>query len=135
MKKTAIGISFIVLMLCTSTVLAQMGGGMKEGQKSGMGHGQMMEQGGMMEHDQMMGNMTTMTNQMSEMMGKISGMMKDMPKDNMKTMSGVMKDLSQQMMKMSTAIAGGKISGKEMKNMQDRMMEIQKRMSGMEMHR
>ena len=81
------------------------------------------------------GNMMTMSNQMSEMMGKMSGMMKDMPKGNMKTMSGVMKDLSQQMMKMSTAIAGGKISGKEMKNMQDRMMEIQKRMSGMEMHR
>ena len=57
----------------------------------------------------------TMSNQMSEMMGKMSGMMKDMPKGNMKTMSGVMKDLSQQMMKMSTAMGGGKISGKEMK--------------------
>jgi exopolyphosphatase/pppGpp-phosphohydrolase len=69
------------------------------------------------------------------MMGKMSGMMKDMPKGNMKTMSGVMKDLSQQMMKMSTALDGGKISGKEMKKMQDRMMEIEKRMSGMEMHK
>jgi exopolyphosphatase/pppGpp-phosphohydrolase len=81
------------------------------------------------------GNMMTMSNQMSEMMGKMSGMMKDMPKGNMKTMSGVMKDLSQQMMKMSTALDGGKISGKEMKKMQDRMMEIEKRMSGMEMHK
>jgi hypothetical protein len=135
MKKTAIGISLIVLILSTSPVLAQMGGGMNEGQKSGMGHGQMMEQGGMMEHGKMMGDMMTMSNQMSEMMGKMSGMMKDMPKGNMKTMSGVMKDLSQQMMKMSTAFGGGKISGKEMKKMQDRMMEIQKRISGMEMHK
>ena len=74
----------------------------------------------------------TMSNQMSEMMGKMSGMMKDMPKGNIKTVFGVMKDLSQQMMKMSTAMGGGKKSTNEMKTMQDRMREIQKRMSEME---
>lgn len=135
MKKTAFGISFMVFLLCSSFAFAQMGGGMKEGQKSGMHHDQKMEQGGMMEHGQMMGDMMSMSNQMSEMMGKISGMMKDMPKDNMKMMSSVMKDLSHQMMKMSTAMDAGKVSAKEMKRMRDKMMEIQKRMSAMEMHK
>jgi hypothetical protein len=135
MKKIVIGISFIAFLVCGSFAFAQMGGGMKEGQKSGAHHAQMMEQGGMMEHGQMMGDMMDMSNQMSEMMGKMSGMMKDMPKGNRKMMSGVLKDISHQMMDMSTVMGSGKVSAKKMKKMHDRMMEIQKRMSGMDMHK
>ena len=39
---------------------------------------------GMMERGQMMGGMMEMSNQMSTTMGKMSGMMKDMPAGNMK---------------------------------------------------
>jgi hypothetical protein len=53
----------------------------------------------------------------------------------MKMMSGVMTDMSHQMMAMSMAMGTGRVSGKEMKKMQDRMMEIQKRMSGMDIHK
>jgi hypothetical protein len=84
---------------------------------------------------QMGGGMRGMSNQMSEMMGKISGMMKDMPASNMKMMCGVMNDMSHQMMEMSMAMGSGKVSEEAMKKMQGRMMEIQKRISGMEMHK
>ncbi len=88
MKKILIGINVIAFLLSSSFVFAQMGGDMKEGQKSGMSHGQMME------HGQMMSNMMGISNQMSEMMGKMSGMMKDIPEGNMKMMSDVMEDMS-----------------------------------------
>ncbi len=135
MKKPSVGIGFVAFLLCSAFAFAQMGGGMKEGQKSGMGHSQMMEQDGMMEHGQMMGGMMDMSNQMSEMMGKVSAMMKDMPQGNMNMMSGVMKDMSNQMMAMSTAMGSGKVSAKEMKKMRDGMMGIQKNLSRMEMHK
>jgi hypothetical protein len=46
-----------------------------------------------------------------------------------------MNDMSHQMQDMSMAMASGKVSANKMKRMQDRMMEIQKEMSGMEMHK
>jgi hypothetical protein len=129
MKKTITGIGSLVLLLSGSLVFAQMGGSMMEGQNKGMHHEQMME------HGQMMGGMMGMSNQMYAMMGKMSGMMKDMPPEKTKRMSGVMKDMSHQMLEMSTAMDSGKVSAEEMKKMQDRMMEIQKEMAGMEMHK
>jgi hypothetical protein len=68
-------------------------------------------------------------------MGKMSGIMKDMPAGNMKKMSGVMKDMSHQMMEMSKAMGKGKVSAKDMQKMQNRMAEIQKKMSEVEMHK
>jgi hypothetical protein len=76
-----------------------------------------------------------MSNRMSATMGKMSGMMKDMPAGNIKRMAGVMNDMSHQMLEMSVAMSSGKVSAKDMKKMQDRMMEIEKEMSGMEMHK
>jgi len=46
-----------------------------------------------------------------------------------------MKDMSHQMMEMSEVIGSGRVSVKDMKQMHQRMMEIQKRMSEMEMRR
>jgi hypothetical protein len=65
----------------------------------------------------------------------MSGTMKDMPAVKMKSMSGVMNDMSHQMREMSMAIGNGRVSAREMKQMEDRMMEIKKEMSGMEMHK
>lgn len=128
-KKTITGIGLLVLLLSGSFVLAQMGGGMMEGQNKSMHHEQMME------HGQMMSGMMGMSNQMSAMMSQMSGMMKEMPAGQMKMMSGVMNEMSHQMQDMSMAMASGKVSANKMKRMQDRMMEIQKEMSGMEMHK
>ena len=122
MKKTITGTGSLVLLLSGSLVFAQMGGSMMEGQNKGMHHEQMME------HGQMMGGMMGMSNQMYAMMG-------NMPPEKTKRMSGVMKDMSHQMLEMSTAMDSGKVSAEEMKKMQDRMMEIQKEMAGMEMHK
>jgi len=129
MKKTITGIGLLVLLLSGPFVFAQMDGSMMEGQNKSMHHEQMME------HGQMMGGMMDMSNQMSAMMGQMSGMMKEMPAGQMKMMSGVMNDMSHQMLDMSMAMAGGKVSAKEMKRMQYRMMEIRKEISGMEMHK
>lgn len=83
----------------------------------------------------MMSGMMGMSNQMAETMGKMSGMMKDMPAGNMKEMSSAMNEMSHQMQEMSLAMGTGKVTTKEMKKMQDRMTEIQREMSGMEMHK
>ena len=141
MKKLMIGIGLIVLLLGNSFVFAQMSGGRMEGQKGDTQHDQMMEHGertehgGMMERGQMMRDMIGMSNQMSETMGRMSGMMKHMRPGNINMMSDVMKDVSHQMMEMSEVIGSGRVSTKDMKQMQHRMMEIQKRMSEMEMHK
>ena len=70
MKRVSIMV-VIAFLLASGTAIAQMGG-MMEGQKGGMEHDKMMNKGGMMEHGKMMGDMQGMSNQMSEMMGKMS---------------------------------------------------------------
>jgi hypothetical protein len=135
MKKTVSAIGVFVLLLGGSLAFAQMSGGMMKDQSGTMHHDKMGEHRGMMEHGQMMSGMMGISNQMSGTMGKMSGMMKDMPADKMKKMSGVMNDMSHQMQEMSMAMGNGKLTAKEMKKMQDRMTEIQREMSGMEMHK
>jgi hypothetical protein len=99
MKKTVSAIGVFVLLLGGSLAFAQMSGGMQKDQSGTMHHDKMGEHHDMMEHDQMMGGMMGMSNQMSATMGS------------------------------------GKSTAAEMKKMQDRMTEIQKEMSGMEMHK
>ena len=135
MKKLMIGISLIALLLGNSFVFAQMSGGRMEGQKGDTQRDQMMERGGMMERGQMTSDMIGMSNQISETMGRMSGLMKHMRPGNINMMSDVMKDMSHQMMEMSEVIGSGRVSVKDMKQMHQRMMEIQKRMSEMEMRR
>jgi hypothetical protein len=67
------------------------------------------------------------------MMGRLSGMMKDMPHDRMMKASELMKDMSHNMMEMSKMMGSGKASYKEMKMLQGKMMKMQKRLSEMEM--
>ncbi len=135
MKKTVSAIGVVVLLLGGSLAFAQMSGGMMKDQSGTMHHDKMGEYHGMMEHGQMMSGMMGMSNQMTETMGKMSGMMKDMSPGNMKKMSGAMNDMSHQMLDMSMMMGSGKCTAAEMKKMQDRMTEIQREISGMEMHK
>jgi hypothetical protein len=135
MKKTVYGIGVFVLLLGGPLAFAQMSGGMMKDQSGTMHHDKMGEHHGMMEHGQMMSGMMGMSNQMTEMMGKMSGMMKDMPAENMKKMSGAMNEMSHQMLDMSTMMGSGKCTAAEMKRMEERMTKIQGEMSGMEMHK
>jgi hypothetical protein len=134
--RKAFTISFVMAFILSATYgFAQMGNGMMEGQQGGMmEHGQqMMQHQGMMEHGQMMGDMMGVTHQMSDMMGRLSGMMKDMPHDRMMKASELMKDMSHNMMDMSRMMGSGKASYKEMKMLQGKMMKMQRRLSEMEM--
>jgi len=135
MKKTVSAIGVFVLLLGGSLAFAQISGGMMKDQSGTMNHDKMGEHHGMMEHGQMMSGMMGMSNQMTEMMGKMSGMMKDMPAGNMKKMSGAMNEMSHQMLDMSTMMGSGKCTAAEMKRMQERMTKIQGDMSGKEMHK
>jgi hypothetical protein len=102
-------ISIAILALSVTYGFAQTGNGMMEGRQGGMmEHGQMMQDEGMMEHGQMMDDMMGMTGRMSDMMGKLSGMMKDMPQDRMMKASELMRDMSHQMMEMSKMMKRGK---------------------------
>ncbi len=134
MKKTFAISLILVLSVFVTYGFAQTGNGMMEGQQDGMmEHGRMMQHKGMMEHGQMTDDMMGMTNRMSDMMGKLSGMMKDMPQDRMMKASELMKDMSHNMMEMSKIMERGKASYKEMKRLQGRIMKLQKRFSEMEM--
>ena len=48
-------------------------------------------------------------------------------------MSGMMKAMSKQMMDMSYSLEKGVVSTKDMKSMRDKMMQMQKKMSEIEM--
>jgi hypothetical protein len=132
-KTFAVSLIFVFALSVTYS-FAQMGDGMMEGEQGGMmEHGRMMQHKGMMGHRQMMGDMMGMTNQMSDMMGRLSGMMKDMPPDRTMRASELMEDMSHQMMEMSGMMKRGRASYKEMKMLQGGMMKLQKRFSMMEM--
>jgi hypothetical protein len=135
MKRTVSAIGVYVLLLGGSLAFAQMNGGMMKDQSGTMHHDKMGEHHGMMEHGQMMSGMMGMSNQMAEMMGKMSGTMKDMPAGRMKMMSSAMNDMSHQLQEMSMAMGSGKCTAAEMQRMQERMTKIQGEMSGTEMHK
>jgi hypothetical protein len=118
----------LILGLFTSLSYAQMGGQKGETGKGMMGG----QQGQMMSQGQMTNNMMGMTSKMSDMLGKLSGMMKDMPATNMKQMADIMRGMSQQMMDMSKTMGIGAASEKDMKHLQDGMMQMQKKVSELE---
>jgi hypothetical protein len=135
MKKTVSAIGVLVLLLSGSLAFAQMSCGMMKDQSGTTQHDKIGEHHGMMEHGEMMRSMMGMSNQMAEMMGKMSGIMKEMPAGNMKKMSGAMNEMSHQMLDMSMMMGSGKSTAAEMKRMQERMTNVQIEMSGMEMQK
>ncbi|MBI5741775.1 MAG: hypothetical protein HZA16_13790 [Nitrospirae bacterium] len=113
---------------------AQTGGGMTGEQKQ---EGKMEQKGEMtghaetMSHEDMIANMTEIMNQMWGMMGEMSEMIKDMPKDRMHKMSSIIKDMCSEMNRLSGLMDSGKATEKDMDAMQERMNEMQERMSDM----
>ena len=118
MKRILI-VTIMVSVLAASNSFAQMG------------HGMMREMPEGMMHEHMMGNMTDMINELSGLMGKMSEMMKDMPKENMNSIAEIMKDMSFEMSRMSEMMDRGAVTDEEIKAVHSRIIELQKRMMEM----
>jgi len=136
---------FVVIISITALIatygFAQMGSGMKGGEKhEDMMEGQhqhgdmsqnMMEHKGMMSHEDMMGNMTEVMDQMSIIMGDMSEMMENLPKENTPKVTRMMKDVCAEMNRMTGMMDSGMATEKDMDAMHERVNELQKRMSDM----
>ena len=90
---------------------------------------------GMMGQKEMMDKVIEMMNQMSEMMAKMPNLMTRVapPPDTEKMMFEIMKDMSKQIMDMSKIIEKGVASKKEMNLMQDKLAQMKRKISGIEM--
>jgi predicted nucleic acid-binding Zn-ribbon protein len=91
----------------------------------------MKDHAGMMGHEQMVSNMTEMMNRLSGMMIDMSEMMKDMPKDKMHQVSSMMRDMCSEINRVSELMDAGTATDEEIKAVQNRIMELKKRMSEM----
>jgi hypothetical protein len=93
------------------------------------------QKGQMMEQKEMMENMVGMMDQMSGMMARMPKMLVRVmpPPDVRKMMFEIIKEMSMQMMDMSKIMEKGTASDKEMKMMQDKMVQTQKKMDELEM--
>ncbi len=131
MKKIFVIGTMFALLLTAAYGFAEMGGGQK-GQMGGMEKGQMNGHDGMMEHGQMMSGMMDMSKQMSDMMGNVSGMMNNMPRDRMKHMAPLMNQMSGQMMEMSKMMDKGTMTEKDMKKLREHMGKLQNMMTDIE---
>ncbi|NWG02797.1 MAG: hypothetical protein HXY44_08080 [Syntrophaceae bacterium] len=91
--------------------------------------------GEMMDQKEMMDKVREVMNQMSGIMARMPGMMRKVmpPPDVREAMFEIMKDMSMQLMDISKMMEKGTASDKEMKMMQDRMVQMQKRMDELEM--
>ena len=120
--------AILFFCLTTSYSLAQMGHGMMR--DSQMMQGQDMKSTGqMVEHGQMMDVIKGMTLDMSTMMGKLSGMMDgEMSREKMHKTSELIRDVAAEMNRMSFMIDKGSVTLEEMKDLQNRVIEIQKQM-------
>ncbi|OGW53750.1 MAG: hypothetical protein A2Z46_01895 [Nitrospirae bacterium RBG_19FT_COMBO_55_12] len=111
-----------MIALSAVTVFAQMGGGMMEGQKGGMQHGQMMGQN-------MMHDMAGMMEQMNEMMRKLSHPMRHMTVTEhakMQDMAKIMRDMAAQMNEMASHLEKGEMDRATVDKMQERMKAMHK---------
>jgi len=122
-----------MIALSAVTLFAQMGGGMKEGQKhEGRGSQHMM--GGQMMGPEMMKDMSGVMNHMVEMMQSMSHTMghKTVTEHmKMSEMSKVMEDMSVMMHTMSQNMAKGQMSPADTKNMREQLNMMKKKMEAM----
>jgi hypothetical protein len=115
--------------LTTSYSLAQMGHGMMRDSHMMEEHG-MTGSGQMMEHGKMMGNIKGMTQDISDLMRKMSELMgSDISRERAHAMSNVVRDMAVEMNRISFMIDRGSATEEEMIDVQNRMMEIKKYMS------
>jgi hypothetical protein len=130
MRQTIV-ISILILGLMTSYSLAQMGHGMMRDSNMMEKHG-MKESGQMIEHGQMMENLKGITRDMSTMMGQLSGIInQEMSRERRYEISEMMRDVAAEMNRISFMLERGNVTEEEMKDLENRMIEIQKRMSDM----
>jgi hypothetical protein len=96
--------------------------------------GQTMEQNGMLGTKEMNDRIAGMMRHMAEMMGKMPNMIKEEmpPPDIRGARFEIMKDLAKQMLEMSKIMEIGTATEKEMKSLQDRMVDMEKKMSEVE---
>ena len=143
MKRIIFGISVVFLLLGSTYVLAQMDDGVKAGKNGESArdhddeayHSVVADYAESITHGEMMDGLTGLSAQMSEMMSKMTVMLKDMPEDKRESMSGVMEGMSHEMMRMSRAIGRGKLSEKGLKQLQEHMTEMQEHIGKMETHK
>ena len=122
-------ISILILGLMTSYSLAQMGHGMMRDSHMMQGQNKMAT-GQMIDHGQMMKNLKGITRDMSIIMGELSGMMnQDMSRERMQKTSELMRDVAAEMNSVSFMLERGNVTEEEMKDLENRMIEIQKNMS------
>jgi len=137
MKKVFLTV-VLALALAVNYSFAQMGGGMMGGHGGTEGtKGHMQKTGeevGMMAPDrtQTQKEMKEMADQMSKMMQRISGKMKDAKPNEMKEMSNMMQGMSKQMQDMSMAMGEGWGKIHDMEKMKKEMIRMQQRMDEME---
>ncbi len=139
MKGTLI-LTIFIIVLTAAPGFAQMGHGMmRDSQMMGQEgmHGQQgMGSGRMMGHQQMMGNIKGMTRDMSNIMGRVSETMGnladtgvDASRENMSRMSDLMRDMAAEMNRMSWIMDKGISTEEEIRDIQNRMMKIDRRMN------
>ena len=115
--------------LTTSYSLAQMGHGMMRDSQM-MGEHGMTGSGQMMEHGKMMGNIKGMTQDISDLMRKMSELMgRDISRERAHAMSNVVRDMAAEMNRISFMMDSGAATEEEMRDVENRMMEIKKYMS------
>ena len=121
-------ITILIVGLMTSYSLAQMGHGMMRDSHM-MGEHGTAGSGQMMEHGQMMGNVKEMTQDMSNMIRQLAGVMsRDMPGERRYKISEMMRDIAAEMNRISFMLDRGNVTEEEMKDLENRMIEIQKHM-------
>jgi len=96
--------------------------------------GQATGQKGMVGPREITDRIAGMIDQMAGIMGKMSTMMMgDVPPPDIRgTRFEIMKDLSQQMLDMSKIMRAGAASEKEMRRLQDKMVDLQRKISELE---
>jgi hypothetical protein len=96
--------------------------------------GQATGQKGMVGPREITDRIAGMIDQMAGIIGKMSTMMMgDVPPPDIRgTRFEIMKDLSQQMLDMSKIMRAGAASEKEMRRLQDKMVDLQKKISELE---
>lgn len=124
MRQTFV-ILILILGLMTSNSLAQMGHGMMRGSHMMEEHG-MKESDQMIEHGKMMENLKGITRDVSNMMRQLSEIMQeDIAREKRHITSDIIRDIAAEMNRISFVLERDNITEEEMKDMENRIMEIQ----------
>jgi len=126
----------ILFALSCSYGFAQMGHGMmRGGHMMGKEHMKdMMGEGYMMDHDEMMDMMRGMTRDMTEMMQRMSeimGRVQPMDKQRMHQMAEMMRDIASEINRMSFMMDRGNITRDEMDDLKERIGKINSKLKEM----